>query len=79
MYLGMGLLGHMATLCFNLLRNRFPKWPHCFAFSPTASEVPDLVTFLPAFAVICLSDDSPPCGCDMVPHRGFALHFHVGK
>lgn len=73
-----GIAGSSGNSTFHLLRNRFPKWLHPFAFSPAASEVPDLSAFLPTFAVIGLSDYSPPCGRDMVSHRGFALRFLVG-
>lgn len=68
-----GIAGSSGNSTFHLLRNCFPKW-----LRPFASEVPDRSAFLPTFAVIGLSDYSPPCGRDTVSHRGFALRFLVG-
>ena len=53
-YLGMGLLDHMGTLCLEELMNCFPKWLHHFTFPPAVFEGSNSSTSSSALVIFCL-------------------------
>lgn len=75
-YLGVGLLGHMVTLCLTFWETPrlFPNHHHCFVFPPALDEGSSFSISLPTLN-ICRLDDSRPNGYEVVLHCGFDFHF----
>lgn len=75
-YLRVGLLGHMVTSCFNLLRNcpTFPKCLHQLPFPQAEYEGSTFSASSPTLSIVCLFYSSRPSRYEVASH-GFALPF----
>lgn len=73
----MKLLDHMVTWdsTFEVLLNCFPKQLGRLTFASAMWRSSDFSTSSPTPVNSCLSSDSRPGGCEVVPQCGFDLHF----
>lgn len=72
------IVGHMVSVCFNLLRNCqdcFPKQLYHFKFLPAVYEGSSCIMSLSILVIICLSDDSHPCVCEVVSRCDFSRSY----